>query len=110
MRLIFALLISLVATLPAQAISRYNSTALDCSAIKAAIADEGAVILRHPGKSNPGLTVYDRYVRNAGYCDSHEMAERVSVPAADTPRCRVLHCIDRPDDMERPFWRPRLHR
>ena len=57
MRLLLALLMLAVSVLPGHAISRYQSTKLTCDAIKERIADEGAVILRYPGRSNPSITV-----------------------------------------------------
>ena len=83
----------------AQAISRVNTTNKSCRSIQDQVAREGAVILRHPSKNTPGLTLYDRYVRNANYCVFGEITERDYVPAADTKNCRVLKCVHPdPDD------------
>ncbi len=97
MRMIAVLFLLFASALPSAAISRYHSPSLSCDEIKSRIADERAVILRYPGKRNPALTVYDRYVASASMCDSHQTTERMSIPASDTDRCRVLHCVTAPD-------------
>lgn len=80
----------------AGAISRYNSPGLSCQRIHGIIASESAAILRYPSDHVKGLTLYDRYVRNENYCDSNQIAERVTIPSK-TGECPVLHCIPRPD-------------
>ncbi|MCJ9669354.1 MULTISPECIES: hypothetical protein [unclassified Neorhizobium] len=82
---------------PAAAISRYNSTGMSCAAVQRAIGREGAVILRYPSRNKARMTLYDRYVIDSGYCDSHEFADRATVPTADTPSCPVRACKRRPD-------------
>ncbi|MFB9951085.1 hypothetical protein ACFFP0_19740 [Rhizobium puerariae] len=93
----FACAIALLPAGPALAISRYNSTTMSCAAVQRAIGREGAVILRYPSRNVRGMTLYDRYVTDSGFCDAHEFADRVTVPAADTPRCPVRACKRRPD-------------
>ncbi|MBP2547273.1 hypothetical protein J2858_000166 [Neorhizobium galegae] len=79
----------------AQAISRYNSTAMSCAAVQDAIAREGAAILRYPGRN--GITLYDRYVASGRLCASGEFAKASSVPTTDLRNCPVRHCERRPD-------------
>jgi hypothetical protein len=88
-----ALALALVlAASPALAISRYNALSMTCQSMRAAIHNEGAVILRYPSKRVPGMTLYDRYVRNSDYCDGVNYAEWTSIPSRDNPRCQVLNC------------------
>ena len=83
----------------AQAISRYNSTALSCGKIHGILDSEGAAILRYPSKRNASVTLYDRYVRSEMQCGSHEILEPVTIPSA-SGQCQVLHCIRAPDNCD----------
>lgn len=102
MRAVLAILLVLVTAFPSLAINRYQSTSLTCSQIKERIADQGAVILRYPGRMNPSLTVYDRFVAGRNQCSSHEVAERLGIPAADTKSCKVSRCVPAPDRCDEP--------
>ncbi len=77
----------------AQAISRVNTTDKSCQTIQNRVAREGAVILRYPARNTPGLTLYDRYVRNVNFCVLGQITERDYIPSADTKNCRVLKCV-----------------
>ncbi|MEM6464236.1 MAG: hypothetical protein AAF724_20205 [Pseudomonadota bacterium] len=79
---------------PALAINRYNVTAMSCAAVQAAVQRDGAAILRWQSPRNPGLPIYDRYVRNTLYCDYNEYATPAFVPSRDNPNCRVRNCTD----------------
>lgn len=97
-----ALAIALVlAASPALAISRYNPQTMSCRSVRAAIHNEGAVILRYPSKRVRGMTLFDRYVRNTHFCDANKYAEWTNVPSKDDPSCGVLNCqnIDNLDGM-----------
>ena len=74
----------------AQAISRYTSTSMNCSAVKSAVKNEGAVILRwtSPQTGNPR---YARYVASSAYCDHNERAVPASVPSG-SGTCTVKKC------------------
>jgi hypothetical protein len=78
--------------LPAQAISRYETMSMSCTAIHATIMREGAVILRWRSARNPSLPLYDRFVADDGFCPSLERATLTTVPAADTKACPVYNC------------------
>ena len=90
------------ATLPAQAISRYNTPGMSCAAIHGVLEQQNAAILRYPSKRVPGLVLYDRYVKNANYCDSGEVTERESIPSRDG-QCHVYKCVAAPDPCDSPF-------
>ncbi len=75
----------------AEAISRYNSTAMPCSAIQATVAREGAVILRWT-QPPQNILRFDRYVAGNQYCDTEERATATSVPSADQAQCPVYAC------------------
>src|SRR4029079_2577700 len=81
-----------MAASPGLAISRYNALNMSCQAARAAIHNEGAVILRYPSKRVSGMTLFDRYIRNSNYCDPNQYAEWTTIPTKDNPRCRVLNC------------------
>ena len=94
--------VSLVAY-EAQAISRYTSTSMNCSSVKATVKSEGAVILRWT--SSQGNPRHGRYVANRGYCDPGETAVTSYVPASDKKSCALRTCqrCDPFDDDDRFF-------
>lgn len=99
-KMVLALAVIMAAS-PALAISRYNSQSMSCQSARAAVHNEGAVILRYPSKRVAGMSLYDRYVRNSRFCDANKYAEWTTIPTKDNPRCRVLNCqnIDNLDGM-----------
>jgi hypothetical protein len=90
---IVALGVALVST-NADAISSYTSTSMSCGSIKATIRNQGAVILRWTS-SRTGNANYNRFVRNANYCNPNQTTRAKSVPASDTRRCSVQYCVSR---------------
>lgn len=101
----FCLPAILAAPAQAQAVSRYTSTAMSCAAAQAAIAREGAVILRHRSSRKPGLVLYDRYVAGDWQCPTGHRAARAYVPTADALSCPVMNCkvVSRERRLRRPF-------
>ena len=93
----------------AQAISRYNSTSMNCSQIRATIQAEGAVIMRWRSAQDATRPLFKRLVAHNGYCDRNERAETVFIPSADQRSCAVRECkrYDPDDDMLFRLWRRR---
>lgn len=89
---ILVCVVTAVSATSADAISRYNTGGMTCSAIRGALAREGAAVLRYPSKRVAGLPLYDRYVSSDRFCASNEYAEDDTVPAKDTDACPVLRC------------------
>lgn len=87
-----ALLLSLLAS-NAQAIERYMSTSMTCAAVKAAINQQGAVILQHRSKRT-GVLLYDRYVKNRLFCPGGQTTDRAYIPTSDLSACPVNRCED----------------
>lgn len=83
---------------PANAITRVETTNSDCSAIRATLIREGEAILRHTSKR--GLPIYDRYVSTSRLCQRPSVGVWASVPARDTTSCRVIRCNPTPIDDE----------
>ncbi|MCP4314852.1 MAG: hypothetical protein GY789_02115 [Hyphomicrobiales bacterium] len=79
-------------SLPAHAISRYNTPSLTCSRIQTILKSENAAILRYPSPRIADLTLYDIYVSHGRYCDYGEYGKTAYVPARDTRQCKVLEC------------------
>lgn len=97
----------MMATMPAAAISRIETTRTDCADIRATLVREGAAILRYTSKR--GLPIYDRYVSDSLYCPGRETGVWASVPARDTNRCRVISCDAYASDDDDLFrFKPRL--
>ena len=92
MRTIIALALSMSATQSAYAITRIASTSVTCEAAKALLQDSKAVIFRFPSKVVVGLTLYDRYVSDAGQCESQSSTVKKFIPTKDIDRCSVLAC------------------
>jgi len=94
MRRLAIMLPALLLASEALAISRYQTTSMSCARVQAAVNADGQAILRYPAPDNPSLVLYDRYVRDSTQCTSRsQRAELQSVPAADTPKCRVRKCV-----------------
>lgn len=84
-----AILCALVAT-PSFAISRLSPLSMSCAQARATVHERGAVIFKWT--SPRGLPLYDRYVRDSGFCQAHEYAEWTSIPTRDNRSCQVLDC------------------
>ncbi|MHA7884111.1 hypothetical protein [Nitratireductor rhodophyticola] len=95
---------AIVISSPAEAISRYTSTAMSCAEVQARIASEGAAIMRYQSRNNPSLPRYDRYVANEQLCPVGHIGARDTIPTADRAHCPVLRC--KPEIRERLFRRP----
>mgnify|MGYP001826662620 FL=1 len=79
-------------SMPAHAISRYNTPSLTCDRIQTILRTENAAILRFPSPRIADLTLYDVYVSHERYCDYGEFGKTAYVPAQDTRQCRVTEC------------------
>lgn len=90
--LIVASMLAAVAATPAAAISRYNTDGMSCGETQRAVRAEGAAILRYTSKRTPGMTLYDRFVRHGGYCQTNEIAVQGYVPTADRSSCPIKRC------------------
>ena len=94
MKKAFLTLCIVMVAFPALAINRYNVMTMTCAAIQQAVQREGAAILRWESTRTPGLPIYDRYVRNSGFCEPSEYAKNAYVPSKDRRSCRVKECAD----------------
>ena len=77
-----AIAASLLLTLPASAQAMPNSLTMSCAQARALVAREGAVVI----STGPGL--FDRYVTDAGYCQS-QRSKPAWIPTRDNPQCLV---------------------
>jgi hypothetical protein len=89
----------------AQAEPRYNPRKMQCEDVQQVIRDHGSVTLRYTSARVPNLPLYNRYVRNSGYCPQGEGAAPANVPTRDNPHCRVNICEQREWDDNR-VWFP----
>ncbi|MDE1995263.1 MAG: hypothetical protein KGI75_22360 [Rhizobiaceae bacterium] len=88
---LLGLLAASVATTPALAISRYNTSSYTCQQTQALVRRERAVILRYKAdRSN--MTLYDRFVADSDACDSGYYADRTYIPTKDRSDCPVNNC------------------
>lgn len=100
---LLAAALALFAASAAQAIERYNSQAMSCASVQATIRADGAAIMRYASKSNPSLTLFDRYVSNGSFCPSGQEAVPAWIPSKDDATCPVLRCRDREFELEDRF-------
>lgn len=91
LRLLLATLV-LMSIAPANAVTRYESSRLECARIQAIIESDLVVILRYPSPRNSQLTLYDMYAAHTRHCPSGEIARPSTVPARDMDNCRVRRC------------------
>lgn len=89
---LLAIAILLCVAMPAAAISRHSSMQMTCDEIWSVIEREGAAIFRYPSPRRTGLTLYDRYVRDDGFCTTHQTLEKVRIPSRDGQQCTVRRC------------------
>ena len=92
MKTIIALALLMSSTQTAFAITRIASTSVTCETAKALLQDRKALIFRFPSKAVIGLTLYDRYVSDAGQCESQTYSVKKFIPTKNTDRCPVLAC------------------
>jgi hypothetical protein len=88
-KLLLALLLSLTAVAAAHAQGRRpNSLALTCHAARSLVRAHGAVVM------TTGPDLYDRYVRDGGFCATSLTTEPAYVPTADLRQCFVgYRCV-----------------
>lgn len=91
--------IALLLATEAQAISRFSSNRMSCAQVQQRIVSSGAAIISYT--SRRGNPLYDRFVRNAQFCQGGEVTEYAYITAADTKSCPVLRC----QEYEPPFDR-----
>jgi len=90
-RLALALLFSTVA-FDAWAIVRYIVQDMTCAAVQQALERDGIAILYRQGGS--GITLYDRFVKDASFCAAGYTVASEGIAVADTQACRVAKCIE----------------
>lgn len=89
-KLALAIVFAASAASPSLAIPRLNPLAMSCESAREAVHNQGAVIFRWT--SPRGLPLYDRFVRNSGYCDGNQYAEWKDIPTRNDKTCPVLNC------------------
>jgi hypothetical protein len=89
--------IALLVATEAQAVSRFSSDRMSCAQVQQRIASGGAAIVSYT--SARGNPLYDRFVRNAQFCQGGEVTESTYITATDTKSCPVLRC----QEYEPPF-------
>lgn len=97
MKLRFVVAVAALAALagPALAQGRPDARAMTCGQVHGLIDQTGAAVL------TTGRYTYDRYVADRRFCMMEETVVLVSIPTADTNRCRVYRCeLDSRD----PIW------
>jgi hypothetical protein len=81
---------ALFAATAALAQPRPSTTAMTCSAVRALVASQGAVVL------GTGPQTYDRYVAHQGFCGLDQVTDPAYERSADTPQCFVgYRCVSR---------------
>ena len=78
--------LALFATLPllaAPAEARQASAALTCTAAKARVLQQGAVLF------DTSPTTFDRFVRDHSFCVLGEVTQPAWVPTKDNPQCMI---------------------
>jgi hypothetical protein len=101
-----ATLLAVLLILPTSTLAnpvRVNALQHSCESLQRIVEENGAAIIRYPSRNKPGLTLYDRYISRANSCDNRQMAQTMSIPAADTQSCRMLHCVPADCDAGDPF-------
>ncbi|HSI39889.1 MAG TPA: hypothetical protein VLA00_05000 [Xanthobacteraceae bacterium] len=75
---------------PALAQARPDSLSLSCDALSRLVRQNGAVVI------GTGPNIFDRYVRDAGFCPQPQTVQPSWLQSADTAQCFVgYRCRDR---------------
>jgi hypothetical protein len=83
-------------TMPAGAQPRPDSLRMTCQQAAGLVFQRGALVL------GSGPHVYDRYVRDRGFCQPTELTRPAFAPTLDHPQCFVGYRCFEPTD--RPWW------
>ncbi|WP_426232047.1 hypothetical protein [Pararhizobium sp. DWP3-4] len=86
--------------LPTAAIDRLNAQDYSCDGVNEQVKADGAVIVRYPSKRPPGLTLYDRYVADVGFCESDELLQSTAISTRDG-MCSLSACRERSHSNDR---------
>lgn len=71
------------AATPAEAQNRPLTRAMSCAAAQNLVSSRGAIVL------NTDQFIYDRYVRNAGFCPNQQTTRAAMVPTKDNANCFI---------------------
>lgn len=83
------MIVLLLATGSAEAVSRYNIAGMSCASVTAALARDSPAIL---SQSSPqGVPIYNLYVGSRTDCRGGQVPRNRRVQAADGP-CPVIQC------------------
>lgn len=82
----------LLQTAAANAMPSFHNMQMSCDQVRAAIRENGSVLLRWPSQRVANLPRFGKYVYTAYYCEQDEVTKFASVPSADNPNCPVLEC------------------
>jgi hypothetical protein len=93
MRYLAAVSVIAIFTGQADAASQVRSSSMSCNALKAAVAESGAMTIPYQSSRAPELRLYDRFVRGTQFCAGDEVTEVKFVPAQDTPNCALSRCV-----------------
>lgn len=72
---------------------------MTCSAIKSIIERDGSAIVLYRSRSIPGLTLVDRFVSAANFCESAKRAPPKSIRTRDDANCAIPVCREQVDDV-----------
>ena len=81
-----------IVSFDASAIVRYMIQGMSCAEVREAVDRDGIAILYRQGTS--GVTLYDRFVKDASFCPVGYTTSRERIDVADTDDCRVTKCIE----------------
>lgn len=90
-RLALAVLFSIV-SFDAWAIVRYMVQGMTCTEVREALDRDGVAIFYRQGAA--GITLYDRFVKDASFCSAGYTTANEAIAVADSEACRVAKCIE----------------
>ena len=78
-----------------RAAAQLNAARMTCADLRMTVEQAGAAIVPYQSQRSPGLSLYDRYVRNELFCAGNDVTEIKFVPTADTASCPLRRCVKR---------------
>lgn len=78
---------------------RLYASSVTCQQIKSTPEREGAAIVHYQSHNSSGLSLFDRFVSSANYCESAKRALPIAINTRDTTTCKIPVCREQKDDV-----------
>jgi hypothetical protein len=77
------------------AAAQLNAARMTCADLQMAVEQSGSAIVPYQSQRSPGLSLYERYVRNSQFCVGNDITEVDFVATGDRLNCPLERCVRR---------------